>query len=116
MSKGMTTCKVCGRDFALIKEEHYVASDNAKTGVMGAIGGTEPNIYDVFDCPHCGCQNIMQTRKRPHFPNVLSVGEGETEEETWACSDCKYENLDADEEPCDSCKHKYTSHYEKKED
>lgn len=114
MSKGMTTCKVCGRDFALIKEEHYVASDNAKTGVMGAIGGTEPDIYDAFDCPHCGCQNIMQTRKRSYFPEMLSVGEGETEEGT--CFDCKHENADPDEEPCDTCKHNYLDNYEKKED
>lgn len=114
MSKGMTTCKVCGRDFALIKEEHYVASDNAKTGVMVAIGGTEPDIYDAFDCPHCGCQNIMQTRKRLHFPEMLSVGEGETEEGT--CFDYKHGNADPDEEPCDSCKHNYLDNYEKKED
>lgn len=62
--KGMTTCCVCGRDFPLIYEEHYTARDGKKTGVASVIiGEDEPKIFDAFDCPHCGCQNIMQERK-----------------------------------------------------
>lgn len=62
--KGMTTCKVCGRDFALISEEHYVARDVEKKGVIPALSGeVESMEYDAFDCPHCGCQNVMQGRK-----------------------------------------------------
>lgn len=114
MSKGMTTCGVCGRDFALIAEDHYVASDNLKTRMIGAFGGTEPDIYDAYDCPHCGCQNIMQTRKRLHLQGMLSVAEDETKEGT--CSGCKHVNVDPDKEPCDTCKNNYVSHYEEKED
>ena len=73
--KGMTTCKVCGRDFPLIAEEHYVARDGEKKGVIAAFSIQEEGAqYDAFDCPHCGCQNIMQGRK-------LAVCENEEIEE-----------------------------------
>lgn len=63
--KGMTTCKVCGRDFPLLGEDHYVVRDPERTGIMPAFNGQdEPTLYDAFDCPHCGCQNMMQVRKR----------------------------------------------------
>lgn len=67
--KGMTTCKVCGRDFPLLVEEHYEAQDPKKTGIVPAISGTiEATIYDAFDCPNCGCQNLMQVRKAQYCP------------------------------------------------
>lgn len=62
--KGMTTCKVCGRDFPLIEEEHYVARGNEPGGISKALSGEETSLYDVIDCPHCGCQNTLQPRKR----------------------------------------------------
>lgn len=62
--KGMTTCKICGRDFPLISEERYTVRDNEKTGIAVAFDGSESILYDAFDCPHCGCQNIVQERKR----------------------------------------------------
>lgn len=62
--KAMATCKVCGRDFALIIEEHYIARDHEKTGLIPALSGQdEATIYDAFDCPHCGSQYIAQERK-----------------------------------------------------
>lgn len=62
--KGMATCKICGRDFPLITEERYTVRDVERTGIATAFGGSESNLYDAFDCPHCGCQNIIQERKR----------------------------------------------------
>lgn len=63
---GFTKCKVCGVEFALIAINHYVARDLGKTGgLVASLGGsTEGMVYDAFDCPHCGCQNIIQERKR----------------------------------------------------
>lgn len=62
--KGATTCVVCGREFPLIIEEHYTARDPEKKGVLPALTGQEESVmWDAFDCPHCGCQNIMQPRK-----------------------------------------------------
>ena len=67
--KGMATCKVCGRDFPLLEEEHYVSRDVKKTGLVATIsGGNEPQLFDSFDCPHCGCQNIMQIRQQISCP------------------------------------------------
>lgn len=65
MSKGMKTCEVCGRDFALIAEEHYIATGDPKTGLAALAGGDAPSLYDAIDCPHCGCQQILHTRLRP---------------------------------------------------
>lgn len=63
--KGMMTCKICGRDFPLISEERYTARDEKKMGLTPMITGeNEPKLFDAIDCPHCGCQNVIQERKR----------------------------------------------------
>ena len=62
--KGMATCVVCGRDFPLTTEEHYISKEPGKTGIAAVAGGTAPMLWDSFDCPHCGCQNNMQHRYR----------------------------------------------------
>lgn len=100
--KGMTTCKVCGRDFALMAEEHYVARNIEKQGVVPAlVGQEESQMYDAFDCPHCGCQNITQERK----PVFNDLEEEEEEEEFEDCMKCYFNSKREDEEPCKSCKH-----------
>ena len=66
--KGMTTCKVCGRDFPLMHEEHHIVRDTEISGVVAAFSSHEAPMYDAFDCPHCGCQNVMQSRKREYCP------------------------------------------------
>lgn len=76
---GFTKCKVCGVEFALIAINHYVARDSGKTGglVASLSGETEGMVYDAFDCPHCGCQNIMQERKRTLIRNCDMVEDAE---------------------------------------
>lgn len=87
MVKGMTTCKVCGRDFTLLAEEHYSGIDPAYTGIIGAITvREEPKLFDCFDCPHCGCQNVLQDRKRFYIPTPIDVEENE--EEQSCCCNC----------------------------
>ena len=111
--KGMTTCKVCGRDFPLMAEEHYVARDGEKKGVIAAFSVQEEGVqYDAFDCPHCGCQNIMQGRK-------LTVRENEKIEEEAdhdGCKECAYADLSWEEEPCKICKCQYKDYYTPKEE
>lgn len=64
--KGQITCVVCGRDFPLIEEEHYVSREPARTGLAANIVvGSEPKLWDSFDCPHCCCQNRVQLRMYP---------------------------------------------------
>ena len=62
--KGQTTCVICGRDFPLIAEEHYVSREINQKGIATVISGTESKLWDSFDCPHCGCQNRVQQRNR----------------------------------------------------
>lgn len=72
-------CKICDCEFVPEKENHYISRDEVKVGLSNLAGGMEEKIYDTFDCPQCGCQNIMGERKRS-----LYMGENikeETEEE-----------------------------------
>ena len=62
MSKGMYECAVCHREFALIAEDRYTAKDPQPVGIAVLAGGIM-NLFDVIDCPHCGCQNVLQRRK-----------------------------------------------------
>ena len=71
--KGMVTCKVCGRDFPLIAEEHYIARSVKTTPEISlkelwSPSPTEPVQYDAIDCPHCGCQMILQEREHTQWP------------------------------------------------
>lgn len=68
MSKGMATCDVCGRDFALLAEDHYVARSDTKPGLSCLAG--EVGLYDAMDCPHCGCQKLLKGRARSLEPKV----------------------------------------------
>lgn len=78
-SKGITTCDKCNRDFALIKEEHYIAVANSKTGIAALAGGDQPNCYDAIDCPHCGCQKLLQVRLRPMLMELEEEEENDNE-------------------------------------
>lgn len=60
----MLKCKICGTEFPAIKERHYIARDNNKTGAVVVFSKDEEKIYDACDCPMCGCQIIAQERKR----------------------------------------------------
>lgn len=50
------TCKVCGNKFELKKENRYTASRRESIFCI-------PTYYDAFDCPVCGCQNIVGVRE-----------------------------------------------------
>jgi hypothetical protein len=68
-------CKICECEFVPEKKEHYVSRDGVKTGFSSLAAGMEADIYDTFDCPQCGCQNIVGDRKRE-----LYMGENIKEE------------------------------------
>lgn len=62
----LATCDVCGAEFPLRREDHYIVRDEGTTGLALVVGGPEETLYDAFDCPYCGCQNVMQERKRQY--------------------------------------------------
>ena len=91
---GMTICKVCGRPFALNAEEHYV-TERAPGSVPGIFMVGRENFADAFDCPHCGCQNVMQDRRKEACPCDYGF-----------CGECCEEDSDSEDEaeetsPCD---------------
>ena len=56
----MMICKVCKRYFNAKKEIKYT--------VVKITGGLrvltdETKVYECFDCPKCGCQNIVNIRE-----------------------------------------------------
>lgn len=77
----MLKCKICGTEFPAIKERHYIARDNNKTGVLVVFSKDEEKIYDAYDCPLCGSQIIAQERKRNFEPdNICDFSDDECEE------------------------------------
>lgn len=66
----MLKCKICGCEFHAINEKHYISRDNIEIGLKAAINSRpEVTLYDAYDCPDCGCQMIVQERKREYTPN-----------------------------------------------
>lgn len=57
--KKINICKSCGKQFDLVKENKYIVQENK--GLNGIATGTKK--FECFDCPHCGCQNILNIRE-----------------------------------------------------
>lgn len=88
--KGVATCKVCGRDFPLIMGEHYIAHEPKHEGSIYSLVSTDKaSEFDAFDCPHCGCQNVMQERK-PSCPCDYGY-----------CGDCEEESEEQEDKDND---------------
>ena len=77
----MIKCKVCEHEFTPVIDKHYVARDDGEYGIVTAFKSTEGKLYDSFDCPACGCQIIVQERKRVYAPCVASEDMEEEEDE-----------------------------------
>lgn len=52
-------CKICGVNFVLDKSSKYVVMDD-----YVPFSFSERKMFEAFDCPVCGCQNIVNERKR----------------------------------------------------
>lgn len=52
----MRKCSTCGRRFRLLAKNRYEVMRTA-VGLNILTQGTV--YYNAFDCPHCGCQNIL---------------------------------------------------------
>ena len=65
----MLKCKICGTEFPAIKERHYIARENNRTGAVVVFSKDEEKIYDAYDCHMCGSQIIVQERKRNFEPD-----------------------------------------------
>lgn len=91
IKNGQAKCSVCGGTFPLVVKEHYISRDDGQVGVVALFKAQpEDQLYDTFDCPHCGCQNIVQKRKRMYIPCGIEVEE-EAEVQTLAEEETKVE-------------------------
>lgn len=52
----MRKCNVCGRRFRLLAKNRYEVVKRP-AGLNCLTEGT--TYFNAFDCPHCGCQNIV---------------------------------------------------------
>ena len=61
-------CKVCKRRFVANKNDKYLAQRARSTvdAIMMA-----PVTYEAFDCPKCGCQNIVNVRESEYNDEVI---------------------------------------------
>lgn len=76
----MIKCRVCGCEFPPVIDKHYITRDNGESGISVVFKSIEGKLYDTFDCPACGCQSIVQERKRIYIPCIDSDGEEDDNE------------------------------------
>lgn len=62
-------CKVCGKRFKLKKENKYIKI-KYPAGLSVLIDNTV--FYECFDCPKCGCQNIVNIREGEEDENKIT--------------------------------------------
>ena len=61
----MMKCRACGRRMQLKKEQMYLVPKDNKSLVT--VFNEQYQAYEAFDCPRCGCQNLVGVRElRPH--------------------------------------------------
>ena len=51
-------CKICNKEFELLKENRYMVTNKNVKGITSGL----TSAFDAFDCPYCGCQNIVSDR------------------------------------------------------
>lgn len=52
--------------------DRYLATE--KTGVLAIL--TKPSkIFEAFDCPRCGCQNIVNIREKEVIKSEVEISE-----------------------------------------
>ena len=64
-------CKVCGKRFVLERENKY-ETVNEEKGLLSL--ATKAVVYEAFDCPQCGCQNIVNEKIGRRLENDKEAG------------------------------------------
>ena len=68
-------CKVCEKEFELLKKNKYIVNVEL-TALQRAFGMVSDKVYEAFDCPYCGCQNLVNERKENIIEGDSNVVEG----------------------------------------
>lgn len=101
----MRTCEICGHEFELTKDNHYIVRDNETTGIVTVGRHDEVQMYDAVDCPNCGCQIILCKRLRP-FTEIIIDESIEDEAKESEPQDGHISSSEDDEDVCqgpDNC-------------
>ena len=56
----MKRCKVCHRFFKLKAENKYLVT--SEPAIFKSLV-EKATVYEAFDCPWCGCQNVVNVRE-----------------------------------------------------
>lgn len=73
IAKRKIECKVCGAEFQADSRAHYLAKE--EKGLGGALCGNK--THDAFDCPVCGCQNLVGEHLPEYSPQIEEEPEDE---------------------------------------
>lgn len=74
----MRKCNVCGRRFRLLAKNRYEVVRKP----VGLNCLTEATVYyNAFDCPHCGCQNIVGVLEKVIVGDIEDEAQPQTESE-----------------------------------
>lgn len=66
----MRKCRACGRRFRMLAKNRYNVCVRP-VGINCLTQGV--THYEAFDCPKCGCQNIVGVREEKDEPKEESI-------------------------------------------
>lgn len=75
----MRKCNVCGRRFRLLAKNRYEVV-RRPVGFSCLTEGT--NYYNAFDCPYCGCQNIVGILEKKTVRDIEEQAQAESDKES----------------------------------
>jgi ssDNA-binding Zn-finger/Zn-ribbon topoisomerase 1 len=67
-------CKVCKSYYKAKKENRYEVVESK--GALSAIAAPA-RVFEAFDCPKCGCQNIVNVRESKRYTEPIKDEESE---------------------------------------
>lgn len=73
----MRKCNACGRRFRLLAKNRYEVV-RKPAGLNCLTEAT--TYYNAFDCPHCGCQNIVGVIEKVIVGDIEDEAQPESEE------------------------------------
>lgn len=74
----MRKCNICGKRFKLLAKNRYEVV-RKPVGFNCLIEGTI--YYNAFDCPHCGCQNIVGVLEKVIVRNIEDEAQPQADSE-----------------------------------
>lgn len=87
-------CFVCGSDFILNATDKYIVNVPA-SAVSKALLGTNDKIFEAFDCPCCGCQNLVNERFGAEELPVIEDDPSIEEHMCGGCNCCEKDDVNS---------------------